>query len=51
MTDRDKEVVIKRKGKEIITVKGKKLVKKFCPHCGSPIEGKICEMCGSKINK
>jgi len=66
MTDKDKEVVVKRKGKKIITVKGKNLVKKFdkntnqppipkpskkfCPNCGSSINGKFCEMCGSKID-
>ena len=41
MTDRDKEVVVKRNGKEIISVKGKKLSKNFCPNCGSSINGKI----------
>ncbi|KKN44808.1 hypothetical protein LCGC14_0689450 [marine sediment metagenome] len=50
MTDGDKEVVVKRKGKKIITVKGKNLEKNFCSNCGSPISGKICEICGSKID-
>jgi len=62
MSDRDKEVVVKRKGKKIITVKGKNLAKKitqppipkppkkFCPYCGSSIKGKFCETCGSKID-
>lgn len=50
MTDRDKEVVVKRKGKKIISVKGKNLPPKFCSNCGSSINGKICEMCGVKID-
>ena len=50
MTDRDKEVIVKRKGKKILTVKGKNLARKFCSNCGSPINGKICEKCGSKID-
>ncbi len=50
MTDRDKEVIVKRKGKKVISVKGKNLKEKFCPNCGSSINGKICESCGSKIS-
>ena len=57
MTDKNKEIRIKRKGKKTIKVKGKKLAKKlekkpkYCPNCGSSMSGTSCAMCGAKLEK
>ena len=56
MTDKNKEVIVKRKGKKIIKVKGKELAKKFEKHNiqnsilkQSKKNPKYCPNCGSSI--
>ncbi len=57
MTDKNKEIIVRRKGKKTIKVKGKKLAKKlekkpkYCPNCGSSMSGTSCAMCGAKLEK
>lgn len=58
MTDEKKEIIVKAPGKKKIKVKGKNLLKKYgkenkrkyCPNCGIPITGKVCEFCGYNIS-